>query len=146
MMENKQEKQKLMVFGRSLAFIILFVAWVGNAILRVIFGYMAASEVQLLNVAVAQSTLDALVVIFLLLGVSGLIVAVGLWQMEKWGFLGTLTVIIATIVFDIWGMTIQSTAAMGLVAPVAVLIYLVANRFEFSKTSKLSVDTSAELH
>ncbi|MCK5151813.1 MAG: hypothetical protein KAQ65_08230, partial [Candidatus Thorarchaeota archaeon] len=72
-MEIKQEIQKRKVFGQSLTFIVLFVVWVGNAILRVVFGYLAASEVQLLNIPVAQSTLEALVVMFLFLGGSGLI-------------------------------------------------------------------------
>ena len=77
MMENKHEKQKRQIFGRSLIFIMLFLAWVGNASLRVLFGYMGASGVELLDVPVIQSTMNALVTIFLFLEVSGLIVPGG---------------------------------------------------------------------
>jgi len=69
-MENKREKQKRRIFGRSLIFIVLFIAWVGNAILRVLFGYLAASGVQLLDIPVDQSILNALAIVFLFLGVS----------------------------------------------------------------------------
>ncbi len=123
-------------------FIVLFIAWVGNAILRVLFGYLAASGVQLLDIPVAQSILNALAIVFLFLGVSGLSVAFGLWQLKRWGFLGTIIVSLVTIVFDIWGMTVQYTAAMGFVVPTLVLIYLVVNRSVFLQPSKLSSDAS----
>lgn len=141
-MENKREKQKRRIFGRSLIFIVLFIAWVGNAILRVLFGYLAASGVQLLDIPVAQSILSALAIVFLFLGVSGLSVAFGLWQLKRWGFLGTIIVSLVTIVFDIWRMTVQYTAAMGFVVPALVLIYLVVNRSVFLQPSKLSSDAS----
>ena len=141
-MENKREKQKRRIFGRSLIFIVLFIAWVGNAILRVLFGYLAASGVQLLDIPVDQSILNALAIVFLFLGVSGLSVAFGLWQLKRWGFLGTIIVSLVTIVFDIWGITVQYTAAMGFVVPTLVLIYLVVNRSVFLQPSKLSSDAS----
>ena len=131
MMENKHEKQKRQIFGRSWIFIMLFLAWVGNAMLRILFGSMAASGVELLDVPVIQSTMNTLVTIFLFLGVSGLIVSVGFWQMKRWGFLGTIMVIVGTICFDIWGITLQYTAAMGFVVPTMVLIYLLMNKSMF---------------
>ncbi|MHA2302074.1 MAG: hypothetical protein ACXACD_14105 [Candidatus Thorarchaeota archaeon] len=142
MMEYKREKQKGRILGRSLLFIVLFVAWVGNAILRVLFGYLTVSGVQLLDIPVAQSILNGLAAVFIFLGVSGFIVAFGFWQMKQWGYLGTIMIILVTIVFDIWGMTIQYTAAMGFAVPILVLIYLVANRSMFLQTSSLSSDAS----
>jgi uncharacterized membrane protein (DUF2068 family) len=139
-MENKQKKR--MVFGRSLIFIILFIAWVGNAILRLVFGYLTASGVQLLEFPVAQSTLNVLAVIFLFLGISGLIASFGLWKMKRWGFLGTIMVIFVTIIFDLWGMTIQYTAVMGFVVPVLGLAYIAVNRQVFVQTISLSSDAS----
>jgi uncharacterized membrane protein (DUF2068 family) len=121
---------------------VLFVAWVGNAILRVLFGYLTVSGVQLLDIPVAQSILNGLAAVFIFLGVSGFIVAFGFWQMKQWGYLGTIMIILVTIVFDIWGMTIQYTAAMGFAVPILVLIYLVANRSMFLQTSSLSSDAS----
>ncbi|MFX0108297.1 MAG: DUF2127 domain-containing protein [Candidatus Hodarchaeota archaeon] len=137
-MEHKHKKLKREILGRSLIFILLFIAWVGNALLRVVFGYLAASGVQLLDTPVAQSTMNVLVLIFLFLGTSGLIVAVGLWHKKQWGFHGTIIVILATIIFDLWGMTLQFTAAMGFIVPGLVLIYLVSNRLEFLHPTKLS--------
>ncbi|MHA2142085.1 MAG: hypothetical protein ACXADC_08000 [Candidatus Thorarchaeota archaeon] len=144
-MKNVQEKQKRRIFGRSFLFIVLFIIWAGNAVLRLLFGYMAASGVQLLDISVAQSTLNALVIIFLFLGASGVVVAFGLWQMKRWGLLGTIVVALGTIVFDIWGMTIQYTAAMGFVVPTLVLIYLVMNRRVFLQISGPSSNASMTL-
>ena len=130
-MKSKQEKQKRKIFGQDLIFIMLFIAWVGNAVLRVLFGYLGASGTQLLDIPVTQSILNTLVVVFFILGASGLIVAIGFWQKKRWGFLGTIMVSFGTIVFDIWGMTLQYTAAMGFVVPAIVLIYIVLNRSVF---------------
>ena len=80
--------------------------------------------------------MNVLVTIFLFLGVSGFIVAIGFWQKKRWGFLGTMVVILGTIVFDVWGMTIQYTAAIGFVVPAIVLIYLVINRPVFFQTKE----------
>lgn len=132
-MESKQEKQKRRIFGRSWIFIMLFLVWLGNAILRVLFGYMAASGVELLDVPVSQSTMNVIIIIFLFLGVSGVVVAAGFWQMKRWGYLGTIIVIVVTIFFDIWGMTLQYTAVLGFVVPTMVLIYLLMNRPLFSQ-------------
>ncbi|MFX1273247.1 MAG: hypothetical protein ACFFAX_16300 [Promethearchaeota archaeon] len=142
MTENNQEKRKHRIFGRSFLFFVLFMVWVGNAALRLLFGCMAATGVQLLDIPVSQSTTNILVTIFLFLGVSGFIVAIGFWQKKRWGFLGTMMVILGTIVFDIWGMTIQYTAIMGFVVPVLVLIYLVINRTVFFQIGGPSLDAS----
>jgi len=94
---------------------------------------MAASGVELLDVPVSQSTMNVIIIIFLFLGVSGVVVAAGFWQMKRWGYLGTIIVIVVTIFFDIWGMTLQYTAVLGFVVPTMVLIYLLMNRPLFSQ-------------
>lgn len=124
MTENKQKR-------KSLVFLLLFLAWVGNAIFRILFGYLAASGVQVLDTPVTSSVLNTLVAAFLLLGLTGLFVSIGLWQLKRWGYVGTMLVILATVIFDIWGVTIQYTAIMGFVVPVLVLIYLAVNRSAF---------------
>jgi uncharacterized membrane protein (DUF2068 family) len=58
------------------------------------------------------------------LGICGLIAAFGLWRRKKWGFWGTIAVSIATIAFDVWGITVQYTAALGFVVPVISILYL----------------------
>ncbi len=127
--------QKRKIFGKSMVFLFLFLTWVVNAVLRIFFGYLTASGVQLLDTPVTSSVLNALVAVFLFLGLSGLFVSIGLWQKKRWGYAGTMLVILATIVFDIWGMTLQYTAAMGFVVPALVLIYLTVNKSVFFKTN-----------
>ncbi len=126
-MENKQKRK---ILGRSLAFVFVFVAWLTNAILRVFFGYLMVTGVQLLDVPVTQGTLNILIAAFLFLGLAGIIFSVGLWREKKWGYGGTLFLILSTIVFDSWGITIQLTAAVGFVAPMLVMIYFVMNRHQ----------------
>ena len=128
--------QKRKIFGKSMVFLFLFLAWVVNAVLRIFFGYLNASGVQLLDTPVTSSVLNILVAVFLILGLSGLFVSIGLWQKKRWGYAGTMLVILATIVFDIWGMTLQYTAAMGFAIPAVVLIYLVMNKPAFFRNSE----------
>jgi hypothetical protein len=57
--------------------------------------------------------------------------------MRKWGFWGVskrefwATISVLTILFDIWGVTIQFTAAMGFVVPAISLLILLAKRLKF---------------
>ena len=131
--------QKRKIFGKSIVFLFLVLAWVANASLRIFFGYLIASGVQLLDSLVVSNVQITLVATFLFLGLSGLVVSIGLWQQKQWGYTGTMMVILANIVFDIWGMTLQFTAAMGFVAPVLVLIYLTVNKPLFFKNNELSL-------
>lgn len=48
--------------------------------------------------------------------------------MKNWGFWGTILLSVVTFIFDAWGMTIQITAAMGLILPVLFVVYLYAKR------------------
>ncbi len=123
-----EAKEKRLVFGRSLAFLVVFLAWLVNAVLRVLLGYLMVTGNQLLDVPVAQGTLDVLIAAFLFLGITGLITSIGLWTMKRWGYYGTVLLILSTVVFDVWGITIQFTAAMGFVVPVIVLAHLALNR------------------
>ncbi len=71
---------------------------------------------------------------FYLLGALGLITAFGLWTQKRWGFFGTLVLSAATIVFDVWAIvTVQSSAAMGLVLPALFMIYLLLIRRDFQE-------------
>jgi uncharacterized membrane protein (DUF2068 family) len=80
---------------------------------------------------VSPSTLALINSAFLVLGVAGLVAAYGLLRDNRWGYWGALIVNIATIVFDVWGFTLQSSAALGFVMPVIsiILLYRARDRF-----------------
>jgi hypothetical protein len=79
---------------------------------------------QFLDVPISDITSLVLFIMFLLLGALGFIAAFGLLVRRKWGFWGTIFVSAATIIFDIWGLTIQFTAAIGLIVPLISILYL----------------------
>lgn len=83
---------------------------------------------QFLDVPVSHTTSLILHVMFFFLGITGLAAAYGLWQKRKWGFWAIIFVSVITIIFDIWGFTIQKTAAVGFVVPVVSLGYLYFKR------------------
>lgn len=109
--------------------IVLVAALSGlQSILRLVFFYLAMTGTELLEVEIASSAQQMINIMFLFIGVIGLITAFGLYQMRSWGYWGTIILSVLTIAFDIWGLTIQSTAAMGLILPVIFIIYLLRQR------------------
>ncbi|MFW9944656.1 MAG: hypothetical protein ACFFB7_06630 [Candidatus Sifarchaeia archaeon] len=121
---SEQKRPRRTVFGRNLWFLFVFLAWVANSGFRLCFAYLSMTGTQLLDVHVSQLTVQLLDLMFISLGVGGLIVAAGLWLNTRWGLVGTLAVSVATIVFDVWGLTIQVTAALGFIVPVMAIGYL----------------------
>ncbi len=117
--------------GRTRAFTIFTLLWVLNALLRVVFGVLSITEGSLLDVPVTLLIHQILVVMFFLLGAGGFLSAYGLWKLERWGLQGVVALSIVTIGFDLWGITIQFTAAMGFIIPVLALTYL---GFKMEKT------------
>lgn len=63
-------------------------------------------------------------VMFSFLGISGLIATVGLWKRKYWSYRAIFFVNVATIIFDFWGVTIQTSAALGFFVPIISLFYL----------------------
>jgi len=52
--------------------------------------------------------------------------------MKRWGYWGAILVSIYIIVFDVWAsVAVQSTAAMGLVVPALLILYLYSKRSPF---------------
>ena len=91
--------------------IVLVTALSGlQSILRLVFFYLAMTGAELLEVEIASSAQQMINIMFLFIGVIGLITAFGLYQMKRWGYWGTILLSVLTIAFDIWGLTIQSTA------------------------------------
>ncbi|UCH04445.1 MAG: hypothetical protein JSW05_12905 [Candidatus Thorarchaeota archaeon] len=121
---SEQKRPRRTVFGHNLWFLFVFLAWVANSGFRLYFAYLSMTGTQLLDVHVSQLTVQILDLMFISLGVGGLIVAAGLWLNTRRGLTGTLAVSVATIVFDVWGLTIQITAALGFIVPVMTIGYL----------------------
>jgi len=118
---------------------IIFVAllWTLQSVGRFIFGYLSAiTPGGLLDVEVAQITIQIINTMFFLLGILGCIAVVGLLMRRKWGIWTTVFVSVLTILFDIWGVTIQFTAAMGFVIPVISLLILLAKRSQLQVSMK----------
>lgn len=99
--------------------------WIMNSLLRVIFGIISMTEVSLLEQPVSPLVHQFLTAAFLFLGVMGFITSFGLWKRKLWGIQSVIGVSLITIAFDIWGLTIQFTAALGFIVPVIALIFLV---------------------
>ena len=61
-------------------------------------------------------------------------ISYGLWTEKRWGYLGTLVLSAVTIVFDVWAIvTVQSSAAMGIVLPALFIVYLLLVRKDFEE-------------
>jgi len=99
-----------------------------QSVFRLVFFYMGVTGAELLEVEITSSAMQLINMMFLLIGVAGMITAFGLYRMKRWGYWGTVLLSVVTIVFDIWGLTIQSTAAMGVVLPVTFIAYLYFKR------------------
>ena len=83
---------------------------------------------QFLDVPVSDTTSLILHIMFFFLGITGLAAAYGLWKNLKWGIRAVIFVSVLTIIFDIWGFTIQKTAAIGFFVPLVSLAYLYFKR------------------
>lgn len=118
---------------RSKGILLVCILWLLQSIGRLCFAIIGTPEGmgQFLDTPISYAMSLVMFVMFLLLGIFGLITAFGLWRRRKWGFWGTIAVSVATIAFDIWGLTIQYTAALGFVVPAVSIIYL------YPKKSKL---------
>jgi len=79
---------------------------------------------QFLDMPVPHMTSSIMHVMFLFLGIGGLVATYGFWRRQKWGLLAVIFVSLIAIVFDIWGVTIQTTAAMGFVVPLVSIGYI----------------------
>ena len=99
-----------------------------QSVFRLVFFYIGVTGAELLEVEITSSAMQLINVMFLLIGVVGMITAFGLYRMKRWGYWGTILLSVVTIFFDIWGLTIQFTAVMGIVLPLAFIAYLYFKR------------------
>ncbi|MDH7508689.1 MAG: DUF2127 domain-containing protein [Methanomassiliicoccales archaeon] len=130
-MENKEkttEKPTALVC-------IVALMWIIQSFLRFVFGYLnATTPGGLLDVEVSSTTIQVISMMFFLLGILGFIAGFGLLLMRRWGLWITIMVSILTILFDVWGATIQLTAAIGLIVPAITLVVIFAIRTKISKS------------
>lgn len=118
------------VTERLFKLVILLVA--AQSALRIFF-FVASFSYDFVEEEVSDEVMLATNALFLVLGVAGLVFVYPLAKRQRIGYLGTLAVCFATIVFDIWGMfAVQSSAAMGMVVPVVAMAYLVWRREMFA--------------
>ena len=108
-------KEKLLI-GANLA----------NGLFRLYFAYLGTTPAikEFLSVTVSDSTMNVINIMFLTLGLGGIIASTGLWRKTDWAPKALMIVSIFTILFDIWGFTIQSSAALGFIVPFVTLLML----------------------
>lgn len=101
-----------------------------QSILRLYFSYLGFTGGidKFLTSPISQGTLLFINSIFLILGIAGIVATIGLLMERKWGLWCAILVSVSTVVFDVWGLRIQSTAVMGFVMPVLTMILLYKGR------------------
>ena len=124
--KNMTERTKLILTVGALGVL--------EALLRIIFYYEAVfAGVPLLQPMPPASTMNIVNPINLVLGIAGLLVIFGLLMMTRWGFWGTITVSLVTVVFDGASAALVSpTAFAGLILPLSFLVVLVPKRTQYS--------------
>ncbi len=127
---NNMRKEVESSAKRTKAMILVILLGIVQAVSRLLFAIVGipSGMGQFLDVPISYTSNLIILVTFLFLGASGLGVTYGLWRKQRWGFWGTALVSVATIVFDVWGFTIQSSAILGFVIPALSLLYLYAER------------------
>ncbi len=83
---------------------------------------------QFVEVPISALNQAVMEVSFLTLGIIGAVSVMGYATKKGWALKSMALVSIATIAFDIWGMTIQPTAAIGFVVPITTLGHILASR------------------
>ena len=123
---------------RDKAVVFVGFLWIVQSLGRLCFAVIGTPEGmgQFLDTPISPATSVVLFVMFLLLGVLGLAVVFGLLARWKWGFWGAMLASFATIAFDIWGLTIQFTAAIGLIVPIISIIILYPKKSQLRDITK----------
>lgn len=123
---------------RSKAVVFVGFLWIVQSVGRLCFAVIGTPEGmgQFLDAPISYGTSVTLFGMFLFLGVLGLVAVSGLLTRRKWGFWSTMLASFATIAFDIWGLTIQFTAAIGLVVPIISIIILYPKKTQLLSTTR----------
>ncbi|MEM3581221.1 MAG: hypothetical protein QXH40_00755 [Candidatus Bathyarchaeia archaeon] len=105
---------------RSKMVVFVVFLWIIQSVGRLCFAVVGTpgGMGQFLDTPISNEVSVILFMMFMFLGVLGLVAAFGLLAERRWGFWSTVLASVATIAFDIWGLTIQLTAAIGLIVPI----------------------------
>lgn len=121
---------------RTKGFAFVAFLWLMNSLLRIVFGLMS-TQGSLLDNPVPLIMDQTIIAMFLILGVLGFVTFYGLVRLEQWGLQGVVVVSLLTILFDIWGVTIQFTAALGFIVPTIALLFLIPRMFKTGMLGKV---------
>jgi hypothetical protein len=104
-----------------------------QAVLRLAFMTLSLNGgmSQFLNDPITQVQADILFACFSALGAAGLVSVILALRRHPAGVISLAAVSVATIAFDIYGMSIQPTAAIGFVVPAITLVAIFAARDAF---------------
>jgi len=86
---------------------------------------------QLVDMQMTEFQAGFVQVMLYALGIGGIAFAYPFLKGTRVGMYGILGVNLATIAFDIWGMTIQWTAVMGMIVPLVAIAFIAMNREMF---------------
>ena len=97
-----------------------------QSVARIVLPVMiSAQDGPALETLVSDEVMLFINAMFIALGALGFATAFGMWTGKRWGFVGTVALSAVTLAFDAWAvLTVQSSAAMGMVLPVAFIVYL----------------------
>jgi len=104
-----------------------------QSILRIYFAYLGFTGGinEFLTTPISQGTLQFINYIFSILGIAGMVATLGLLMEREWGLWCAILVSVFTVFFDVWGLTIQYTAAIGFVIPILIMILLYKGRHAY---------------
>jgi hypothetical protein len=119
--------------GRKTALVLICVFALLQCFLRfAIAGVLLTGGLSDAGKALSGDVNAFIIWMFVVIGAVGVLTTYGLWKGTRWGYVGTIGLSVATIVFDIWGIVaVQPTALMGIVLPVVFIAYLLWNRASF---------------
>jgi hypothetical protein len=101
-----------------------------QAAMRLIFVYimMTGGIGEFLETEISGGTLASIGAVFLFLGVAGIVSVIGVIKQRGWGVKAILGVNILTILFDVWGYTVQSSALLGFIVPAITILLVVVRK------------------
>ncbi|MFA5311888.1 MAG: DUF2127 domain-containing protein [Methanomassiliicoccales archaeon] len=83
----------------------------------------------------SDGTMTFINVMLVVFGGLGLLTSIGLWTERPWGRTGTIVLSQTMLVFDSWAvLTVQSSAAMGVVLPTVFIVYLTLKRHDIDRS------------
>ncbi len=83
---------------------------------------------EFLEVPISAMTLNVIGAVFFLLGIAGAASVWGMLARKAWALKTLLAVNVLTILFDVWGYTVQSSAFLGFIVPLLTIVLLLRGK------------------